>query len=150
MAVSTVPVRVNPKTRESRLFRSIPHFLERSASTILRIYTMYRPLRVFLTLGIVLVVLGSLPIARFLYFFATGSGAGHVQSLVIGGTLFVVGFVTLLIGLVADLISFNRQLIEMLLEKVRRLETRELGPASGAPPREPRNASRVDSRSGDE
>jgi len=122
MAVASVPVETNPKTRESRLFSSIPRFIERSATTMLRMYAMYQPLRAFFFIGAALTLAGALPIARFLYFYATGDGGGHIQSLVLGGTLAIIGFITLMIGLLADLISFNRQLIEMTLEKVRALE----------------------------
>jgi glycosyltransferase involved in cell wall biosynthesis len=122
MAVVSVPVQVNPQTRESRLFRSVPQFLGQSLVTTVRTYTMYKPLRVFTYLGGALVALGLLPVARFLYFYAQGQG-GHVQSLVLGGVLLVFGFVSLLVGIVAELISFNRRLLEILLEKVRRLES---------------------------
>ncbi len=122
MAVTSVPVATNPKTRESRLFKSIPRFLERSVTTLMRMYTMYRPLRVFVLIGSVLSIMGLVPILRFVLLYFTEGGAGHVQSLVIGGALLIIGFVTFLIGLVADLIGHNRQLIEMTLEKVRRLE----------------------------
>lgn len=129
MAVTSVPVGTNPKTRDSRLYQSLPHFLERSATTMVRMYAMYKPLRVFLVIGLAISLIGLVPIARFLYFYATGSGEGHIQSLVLGGAFLVIGFVTFLIGLVADLINYNRQLIEMTLERVRRLELRELGAA---------------------
>ena len=122
MAVTSVPVGTNPKTRESRLFKSVPEFLEQSLTTLLRMYSMYHPLRVFVLIGLVLSLAGSVPIIRFLVFFFAGEGAGHIQSLIIGGVLLVIGFVTFLIGMVADLINYNRQLIEMTLEKVRRLE----------------------------
>ena len=122
MAVTSVPVATNPKTRESRLFKSIPRFLERSVTTLMRMYTMYRPLRVFVLIGCMLSIMGAVPIVRFLVFYFTDGGAGHIQSLVIGGALLIIGFMTFLIGLVADLIGHNRQLIEMTLEKVRRLE----------------------------
>ncbi len=122
MAVVSVPVATNAQTRESRLFKSIPRFLERSLTTLIRIYVMYEPLKVFFVIGFVLSLLGVAPIVRFLYFFFSGQGAGHLQSLVIGGALLVIGFVTFLIGLVADLVGHNRQLLEMTLEKVRRLE----------------------------
>lgn len=129
MAVVSVPVPVNPQTRESRLFRSIPQFLLQSLKTLVRTYTMYKPLRVFTFLGLTLLIAGVLPVARFLYYFFLGQGNGHVQSLVLGGALVVAGFVALLIGVVADLIAFNRTLLEILLEKVRRLEA-----AQGVPP----------------
>ncbi len=83
---------------------------------------MYQPLRVFFYIGTVLCILGMIPIVRFLVFYLEGSGTGHIQSLILGGVLLMMGFFAYLVGLVADLISFNRQLIEMTLEKVRRLE----------------------------
>jgi glycosyltransferase involved in cell wall biosynthesis len=122
LAVCSVPVAVNPKTRDSRLFRSIPHFLRRSGTTIVRIYTMYKPLKVFALIGIILLAIGAVPIGRFLYFYFSGDGGGHIQSLILGGVFVVVGFVTLIAGFIADLISFNRRLMELTLEKVRRLE----------------------------
>lgn len=123
LEVVSVPVAVNPQTRESRLFRSVPQFLLQSAVTTLRTYTMYKPLRVFTWLGTVLMLIGVLPVARFLFYWLQGQGTGKVQSLLLGGVLLVLGFVSLLIGIVADLIAFNRSLLEILLEKVRRLET---------------------------
>lgn len=122
MAVASVPIRTNGKTRDSRLFRSIPQFLERSLTTMVRMYSMFRPLKVFFLIGLILSLAGMLPIGRFVILYFMGEGQGHIQSLVIGGALLVIGFMTFLIGLVADLISFNRQLVEMTLEKVRRIE----------------------------
>ena len=126
IAVESVPVRTNPKTRESRLFKSIPSFISRQVGTIVRMYAMYQPLKVFFLIGTLLTTLGLLPIVRFLYFYAMGEGGGHIQSLVLGGVLVLMGFIAYLAGLVADLISFNRQLLEMMLEKVRRIELSEL------------------------
>lgn len=120
--VVSVPIETNDKTRESRLFTSIPQFIERQLSTMVRIYTMYQPLRVFFYTGTLLLVIGLIPVIRFLYFYMMGAGDGHIQSLVLGGILSMMGFLTYLVGLVADLINFNRQLIEMTLERVRRLE----------------------------
>lgn len=130
MAVASVPVATNPKVRESRLFRSIPYFLARSFETIVRMYAMYRPLKVFSLIGLSFLALGAIPIMRFLYFYFSAGGAGHTQSLVLGGVLIVMGFAALLIGLVADLINFNRRLIETTLEKVSRIEHRLARPAS--------------------
>ena len=121
-AVTSVPIRTNPKTRESRLFTSIPKFIERSVTTMLRIYTMYRPIRTFFYIGLALIGVGLMPILRFLYFFLTDGGGGHIQSLVLGGALLVIGFMTLLMGIIADLIGFNRRLLETNLEIVRRIE----------------------------
>lgn len=122
MAVASVPIRTNAKTRDSRLFSSIPQFLERSLTTMVRMYSMYRPLKFFVAIGAVITFAGMLPVLRFFYLYAIGQGDGHIQSLVLGGALLVIGLMTFLIGLVADLIGFNRQLMEMTLEKVRRME----------------------------
>ena len=122
MAIASVPIRTNPKTRDSRLFKSIPHFIQNSLGTMVRMYAMYQPLRVFFYLGSVLTIIGLLPILRFLYYYAINEGGGHLQSLILGGVLLLMGFLTYLVGLVADLTSFNRQLLEMTLERVRRME----------------------------
>ncbi|MEP1446560.1 MAG: glycosyltransferase family 2 protein [Paraglaciecola sp.] len=126
MAVASVPVETNEKTRESRLFSSIPKFIERQLTTIIRMYAMYQPLRVFFIIGLTLSLLGVIPIIRFFYFYFTGDGEGHLQSLVLGGVLTILGFISFLIALLADLINFNRQLIEQTLEKVRRMELNQL------------------------
>jgi glycosyltransferase involved in cell wall biosynthesis len=125
MAIASVPVKTNPVDRPSRLFKSIPRFISLSVATMLRVFSMYKPLRVFFLIGLVMSVAGAVPVLRFLYFWMAGDGAGHIQSLILGGVLLVIGFVTFLIGLVADLISFNRQLLELVLEKLRRLELEE-------------------------
>ncbi|NJD60308.1 MAG: glycosyl transferase [Anaerolineales bacterium] len=120
--VEYVKIRTNPQTRPSRLIRSVPHYLANSSTTIVRSYTLYRPLRVFTILGSVF-ILGGLALAgRFLYFYFNGQGSGHLQSVILAAVLLIVGFQVLLIGLVADLIGFNRKILEELLYKVRLLE----------------------------
>jgi glycosyltransferase involved in cell wall biosynthesis len=131
MAVEYVPVGTNPNTRPSRLMKSIPHYMAHSIATILRAYTMYRPLRVFTLLSMLLLLAGFSIAVRFLYYFAIGSGAGHLQSLILAAVLLIVGFQTLLIGLVADLIGFNRKILEDVLYRLRRIE---LGSQPGTPP----------------
>ena len=126
MAVSHVPVETNAKTRESRLFTSIPKFIERQLTTIVRMYTMYQPLRVFVLIGGAITIVGLIPIIRFLIFYMIGDGNGHLQSLILGGVLTVLGIITFLIAILADLINFNRQLVEQTLEKVRRMELQML------------------------
>ena len=111
-----------PKTRESRLFKSIPSFVQNSLGTMVRMYAMYQPLRAFFYIGSILTILGLLPVLRFLYYYALGEGGGHLQSLILGGVLLMMGFIAFLVGLLADLIGFNRQLLEMTLERVRRME----------------------------
>lgn len=122
MAFTSVPIRTNPNTRESRLFKNIFQFIERSGTTTLRMYSMYQPLRVFTSLGLLIAVLGLIPMVRFLYFYLFFSGVGKIQSLVIGSALLTVGALTFALGLIADLLNHNRALIEMVLEKTRRLE----------------------------
>ena len=122
-AVTFVPVRVNPQTRPSRLMRSMSHYIRSSSVAIVRAYTTYRPLRVFGWLGALLIVLGLIPGFRFLYFFfITGERVGHVQSLILTAILLIVGFQVLLIGLLADLLSSSRKILEELLLRIRRLE----------------------------
>ncbi len=122
MAVAHVPIRVNPQTRPSRLMRSIPDFISHSATTIVRVYTMYRPLRIFVGAGMVFILAGLVLGLRFLYFYLQGSGTGHVQSLILMAVLLIVGFQTLLIGLLADLVGFNRKILEETLYRLRRIE----------------------------
>ena len=126
-SVEYVPVRTNPKTRPSRLMRNIPHYLANSTATILRAYTMYRPLRVFSALSGVLIAIGMLIGLRFVYFYIIDTvigkqATGHIQSLILSAVLLIVGFQVLLIGLVADLIGFNRKIQEETLYRIRRLE----------------------------
>jgi glycosyltransferase involved in cell wall biosynthesis len=124
MAVAYVPVRTNPQTRPSRLMRSIPHYLSHSGATILRAYTLYRPLRVFTTVGALLIVAGMLPGLRFLYYyvFEPARAGGHIQSLILAAILTIIGFQVLLIGLLADMISFNRKILEEVLFRIKRIE----------------------------
>ena len=122
--VVSVPIGTNAVTRPSRLFRNIPHFIFQSVSTMVRVYAMYRPLRVFTYIGSSFVVLGSIPVIRFVFYYLSGAGDGKIQSLILGGTLITIGGLSLMFGMLADLISFNRQLSEITLERVRRLEMR--------------------------
>jgi glycosyltransferase involved in cell wall biosynthesis len=124
MRIVSVPIRTNPAARPSRLFRSIPRFIAQTGVTIARAYTTYNPLHVFGGVGLFLALLGLLPIVRFLWFAAHGDSAGHVQSLVIGGAVLILGAITFLLGMLADLISANRKLAEATLEKMRGLEAR--------------------------
>ena len=128
MAVEYVSVQTNPQTRPSRLMRSLPEYLMQSSLTILRTYTLYRALRVFLGVGGLMIGAGMVLGLRFLYFFVTDRGpAGHIQSLILAAILLIVGFQVCLIGLMADLISFNRKILEEILYRVRRMELEEEG-----------------------
>lgn len=122
-AIEFVPIVTNTVERPSRLFRSIPQFLARSGATMLRVFFMFRPLRVLLWLSMVLGILGILPILRFLYLYWRHGAAGHVQSLTLGGVLVILSGMLLVAGLFADLIATNRRLIEITLERVKRMES---------------------------
>jgi glycosyltransferase involved in cell wall biosynthesis len=122
LRVVSIPVISRPAERPSRLMRSLPHYLLHSGATILRAYATYRPLAVFFPIGLVLILLGGAGIGRFMYYYFTEGGAGHVQSLILAGVLTMIGFFVLLIGLLADLISANRRLTEEALVRLRRLE----------------------------
>ncbi len=122
LAVEYVPIHVNPQTRPSRLMKSVTHFMTNSVATILRAYTMYRPLRIFLALGFLMLAGGFVLGVRFLYFYFTSGGAGHVQSLIAMAVLLIGGMQTCLIGLLADLVGFNRKILEESLHRLRKVE----------------------------
>lgn len=125
IAVGHVEIGTNGKLRESRLFKGMFSYIQRSAKTIIRIYTMYRPMRVFITAGLISALIGTLIGIRFLFFYFGGSGSGHIQSLILAAVLLIVGFQLGTLGLVADLISSNRKLLEDVLFRVKKLELNE-------------------------
>ncbi len=124
MAITSVPIRVNEDLRPSRLLKSIRSYVQRSILTIVRIFTIYRPFAFFSTIGLVLFGLGFLVGLRFLYFYFTGEGSGHVQSLILASILLGMGFQTLLVAFLADMLAANRKLEEDVRFKLQRLEDR--------------------------
>jgi len=128
IAIEYVPVRVNPTARPSRLMSGMGDFLANSTATILRAYTMYRPLRVFSIIGGLVFTAGVALGVRYLVFYLRGQGAGHLQSVVLAAVLLIVGFQVLLIGLLADLIGFNRRILEEALYRLRKLEMNRSAP----------------------
>ncbi len=124
MRIVSVPIEVNPKTRESRLFRSMWAYIRRSATTILRIYTLYRPLRAFFFAGLIPFALAFLIGLRFLIYYLQGQGGGHIQSLILCGVLFNLSFMLFVLGIVADLIGANRKLLEEIIVSMRRDQLR--------------------------
>jgi glycosyltransferase involved in cell wall biosynthesis len=124
IALRHVPVRINPSRRPSRLFSSISAYVRHSASTLIRIYALYEPLKVFWWVGFSIFGAGSLIGFRFLLEYLADEGAGHIQSLILAAVLLIIGFQTILIGLIADLIGANRTLLEDTLFRVRELELR--------------------------
>ncbi len=122
MAIKTVPIRTHATMRPSRLFKSIPRFISQTGVTILRAYTTHNALRVFVGSGLVTALIGAIPIVRFMWFWLNGDGSGHLQSLIIGGALLMLGTIMAVMGVLADLIATNRKLLEMNLQKMRELE----------------------------
>ena len=120
--ITHVDIETNPQVRPSRLFSGTGNYLTRSVGTIVRIYALYEPLRVFSTIGGVLLLAGSAIGMRFVYYYMSTGGEGHVQSLILAAVLLIVGFITVLIGLLADLIGSSRRMIEDALLRIRRLE----------------------------
>lgn len=124
MAIAHVPVTTNPRTRQSRLFDSIFGYIKRSSATIVRIYAMYEPLKVFSYIGLTIFGAGVVLALRFLYEYFTDVtfGGRMVQSLIFSAVFMIIGFQVLLMGLLADVISANRKLLEDLVYRVRKIE----------------------------
>lgn len=119
MAITSVPVRVNDELRPSYLVKSIPNYVKKSILTIARIFVVYKPFRFFMTIGLVLFSLGFGIGLRFLYYIFTGNSEGHVQSLILASVLLGIGFQTMLVAFLADLLAVNRRLSEDILYRVR-------------------------------
>jgi len=122
IAITHVPIRTNKRTRPSRLFSSIPSYIRRSISTITRIWMLYEPMKIFMYIGGLIFIAGLVVSVRFLYFYFTGSGSGHIQSLILSAVMMIVGFQIIMIGFLADIISANRRLIEDVLLRLKRME----------------------------
>ena len=112
MAITSIPVRVNPELRPSKLVKSLFSYIRKSIVTIVRIFVIYRPFRFFAIVGGIIFGLGFMIGARFLWYYMSGEGGGHVQSLILSSILLGMGFQTFLIAFVADLLAANRKLIE--------------------------------------
>jgi glycosyltransferase involved in cell wall biosynthesis len=122
MAVASVPVGTNEDLRPSRLVKSIPNYIKQSIMTMVRIFMTYRPLQFFAFLGLASFLFGLSISLRFVYFYVTGNGAGHVQSLLLSILLMGTGFFFLVTALMADLVSVNRKLLEQIRWRVWKLE----------------------------
>lgn len=121
MAIMSVPIRTNPELRESRLFNSMWGYVKKSMLTILRALMWYKPLYCFTVVAAVPTVIGFLISIRFLIYYCMGMGNGHVQSLILACTLLIMGFITLIIGMVADVIAANRKILEDTQYHIRKL-----------------------------
>ena len=125
LAIAHVPVKTNTKLRESRLFPSIRVYLQRSLVTMLKVYSMYRPLRLFTLAGGATFLLGFAIGCRYLFFFFMGQTEGHIQSLILSAILLIVGFQIIMMGVAAELISVNRQLLEDIQVRIKKDELEE-------------------------
>ena len=121
-AITSVPIRTNEELRPSRLFSSIWRYMRRSSTVIIRSFMMYKPLKFFLTLGIVMFMIGVAIGCRYLYFLAHDPNTGHIQSLILAGILMIMGFQSFIAGLLADIIAANRKILEDTQYRVRILE----------------------------
>jgi glycosyltransferase involved in cell wall biosynthesis len=128
VAIDHVPVRTNPKTRESRLFPSIGAYVRRNMLSIFRIYAQYEPLRVFWSLALLIGLVSTGVWIRFAVSYAEGNGKGHVQSLILGAVLFIAAVVLWALGVIGDLLAAQRTMTQKTYERVRRIEL-ELGVA---------------------
>ena len=124
LAITHVPVKTNKKLRESRLFPSIRVYLKRSLVTMLKVYSMYRPLRIFTIAGGASFILGFAIGCRYLFFFLMGQTEGHIQSLILSAILLIVGFQIIMMGIAAELIAVNRQILEDIQVRIKNQEIR--------------------------
>lgn len=122
LKIASIPIEINPPLRPSRLIKNTPNYLKKSTATILRIYAMFNPMKMFMIIGVSIFSIGALIGIRFLYFYFHSSGGGHVQSLILTAVLLIIGFLIMMIGLLADLIAANRRLTEDSLYRIKKLE----------------------------
>ncbi len=121
MAITSVPIRTNPELRKSRLFNSMGSYVKKSMLTILRALLMYRSLMVLSVMGSIPFLIGFSIGVRFLVYYFQHQAGGHIQSLILACTLMIIGFMTFIIGMLADVLSANRKLIEDVQYHVRKL-----------------------------
>lgn len=122
MAIMSVPIRTNPELRKSRLMKSMYGYIKKSVLTVFRSFLMYRPLQVFTVIAMFFLIAGIAIGIRFLVFYFTGDGNGHVQSLILAVMLIIIGVQTALLGMQADVISANRKLLEDIQFRIKKLE----------------------------
>lgn len=121
-AMSSVPIHTNAELRPSRLFSSMFGYVKRSSVTIIRAFMMYKPLRFFTILGLIPLILGVLLGGRYIVFIVIGTAGGHIQSLILASILILMGFMTIVIGLQADIIAANRKILQDIQYRVRKMD----------------------------
>lgn len=125
MAIMSVPIRTNPELRKSRLFSSMFGYIKKSMLTIVRAFIMYRPMKFFMSIGILFMLAGTAIGCRFLYFLAVGDGSGHTQSLILASMMIIIGVQTAIVGLQGDIIAANRKILEDIQYRVRNMESKQ-------------------------
>ncbi len=134
LAITSIPVRTNPKTRESRLFKSTYQHVLKSAGAIVRAYIMYKPYVIFSAFAVLFAVIGLLPFIRYAVIEVTGdNNGGHLQSLLVGTVFLVCSFLSVIVGIIGDLLRTNRALIEDTLEHTKKMRFGQLDPSDSAP-----------------
>lgn len=122
LAIASIQIETNAKTRESRLFKNIWQHMVKSGQAILRSYIMFKPHVLFATLGSILLLLAAVPFARFFYFLLLGESAGHIQSLIVGSALLTASLLSFALLIIADLQHTNRILVEDELERLKKIQ----------------------------
>jgi glycosyltransferase involved in cell wall biosynthesis len=122
LKIESVSIQVNQKLRESRLIKNTPSFIARQSMTLFRMYAVYKAFRVFLFIGVIVALPGLVGFIRFLYFYFTSGGEGHIQSLIFSAVFVICGFFILMLGIIAELVSSNRKMIEKITYKIKKLE----------------------------
>jgi glycosyltransferase involved in cell wall biosynthesis len=125
LIIKEIPIQARKVKRKSRLIKSIPKHIAKSLAVIFRVFTLYKPMRIFLGIGMTVFITGLIPIIRFLSFYFAGQGSGHIQSLIIGSMVVLIGFMICVIALLASAIGWNRKMLEEILYKLKENEVKK-------------------------
>lgn len=125
LRVKSVPVRVNPKLRESKLVKNIFCYVFKSMKTTVRMFIVYRPFRFFITFAVAFGLAGLFLVARFLYYYFAGSGNGHIQSLIFAAVFLLASVQMSIIAVIGDLLSINRKLLEDIQTRIKKIELKK-------------------------
>ena len=122
LAIVSIPVTTNPKTRDSRLFKNMWQHVFKSSLAIVRSYIMFKPYIFFGYLGAFLTILGLVPFLRYMLLLIEGNQGGHIQSLMLGTTLLTAAFLSFALGVISDMIRINRSMQEDALERIKTMQ----------------------------
>ena len=122
LRVVSVPIKVNPQLRKSKLVKNIFDYIYQSMKTTIRMFIVYRPFRFFITLSGLVGLLGFTLVCRFLYFYLQGDGNGHIQSLIFAAVFLISAVILVIVAIIGDLLSINRKLLEDIQTRVKNIE----------------------------